>query len=182
MRMMRIALLTMLAMSAAACSAPRVDNTRLASSDLVVMTDQMAASLAKALPEPPSAGPGWIVTLDRVVNRTNDIIPDGEKWAFMARLRAQLAQTPDLKSRGVQFILPAAQRAQLNERQSNSPADLHPPTHALTATFYALTTAGRQSRTDTYLCAFQLLELGTDRILWEDKYEIKKAVLRNSYD
>jgi len=56
------------------------------------------------------------------------------------------------------------------------------PTHALTATFYADTVAERQRRTDMYLCAFQLTDLTDDRILWEDKYETKKTVVRNEMD
>lgn len=156
------------------CSSPRVVNTRLDSADLVAMTDAMVQSM---LADDSLAGrtvdsPAMVIVADRVVNRTNDILPDGEKRAFTGRLRALLNASPALSRRNMQFV---------QNRDLSGPNRVS-PTHALTATFYADTVAERQRRTDTYLCAFQLTDLTEDRILWEDRYETKKTVVRNEMD
>ena len=173
------------ALTLAGCSAPRINTTRLGSADLIAMTDGMAESLvaSDALAERSPDSPHWVVTLDRVHNRTNEIIPTREKWAFMARLRSQLAQVDTLRERGIRFVLPAERAAALDHSlPGDARADRLAPTHALTATFHALTTATRDARTDTYVCAFQLLDLRNDELIWEDRYEVKRAVLKSKLD
>jgi hypothetical protein len=157
-----------------ACSAPRVDNTRLGSADLTAMTDAMVQSMLadESLAERTTESAPMVIVADRVVNRTNDILPDGEKRAFTGRLRVLLNASQALNRRSMQFV---------QNRDLSGPNRVS-PTHALTATFYADTVAERQRRTDTYLCAFQLTDLTDDRILWEDRYETKKTVVRNEMD
>ncbi|MDH3584509.1 MAG: penicillin-binding protein activator LpoB [Phycisphaerae bacterium] len=169
---------------AVACSPPQVANTRLGSGDLVQMTDRMAASLlaSTAIGERAAASPAWVITLDRVVNQTNHIMPAGERWAFAARVRAKLAESPALAGRNLYFVLPAERAAKLKLRQPELPGQRRTATHALTATFYSVTTATRQARTDSYLCSFQLLDLASDRIVWEDRFEVKRGVVRNRMD
>ena len=41
---------------------------------------------------------------------------------------------------------------------------------------------GRESRTDAYLCHFQAIDLHTDVLAWQDKYEVKYGVMRNKLD
>jgi len=158
----------------AGCSAPRVDNTRLGSADLAAMTDAMVQSMLadEALAGRATDAPAMVIVADRVSNRTNDIIPDGEKHLFTARLRALLNESAELRRRNMQFV---------QNRDVSGPQRVS-PTHALTATFYADTQAERQRRTDTYLCAFQLIDLTDDRVLWEDRYETKKTAVRGKYD
>lgn len=157
-----------------ACSPPRVQTTRLDADDLVAMTDAMVASLLRdpVLAERSAASPLMVVVADRVSNRTNDILPDREKQAFTARLRAMLNVSPAIAARNIQFV-------QARDRPG---PDRVAPTHALAATFHALTVADRDIRSDTYLCAFQLIDLASDRVIWEDAYETKKTVLRNEMD
>lgn len=159
-----------------ACSAPRVQTTRLGSADLVSMSDQMAASLLT------SEVRGAVAVIDRAVNRTNDVIPQRELWAFLSRLQAQLAESPGLRERGLRFVLPAERAAELNVREGFDERGRTPPTHALTATFYSVTTAGREGRADAYLCHFQLIDLNTTEMVWQDRYEVKYAVMRNKLD
>ncbi len=179
---MRALLLTAMVL-VTGCSAPRINNTRLGSTDLVAMTDKMVTSLLSnpAVASRNPASPRWTVTLDRTSNQTNDVIPQGELWAFMARLRAQISQSPALKERNIVFVLSKGSAAGLNERQADAEPNRAAPDHALTATFYSLTTSGTGARSDAYLCAFQLLDNG-GQILWEDRYEIKRAVMRNELD
>ena len=178
----RFSLMLLVCLAAAGCSAPRINTTRLGSIDLVNMTDQMTASLmqtpAVGLRSP--ASDPWRVTIDRVSNQTQDILPEGEKRAFIARLRAQLSQEPTLRQHQIHFIAPADQRQQTAELHTD--AVVIRPTHALTATFYSASHFGRAARSDAYLAAFQLLDLVTNQIVWEDRYEVKYAVERNKLD
>jgi len=85
-----------------------------------------------------------------------------------------------MRERNIAFIVPAERRA--NVEHEGHTREALKPTHALAATFYGLTTATRSGRTDTYVCAFQLLDLSDDRVRWEDSYEVKRAVVRNRLD
>lgn len=164
----------------AGCGAPKIDSTRLGSADLVTMTDQMTASLmgSEAVASRTAAGAPWIVTMDRVSNQSNDILPEREKWAFMARLRSQLNSSPALQQRNIRFVLSKHAAEQVAERYDQRIT----PTHALAATFYSVTQASRAARSDAYLCAFQLLDLRDDQVVWEDRYEVKYATVRNRFD
>lgn len=172
----------LIALPLVGCSVPKLNTTRLDSIDLVTMTDQMAASLtsSEAITGSDRSSKPWTVTMDRVSNQTNDIMPEGEKRAFLARLRAQLNQSPALASRNITFVAPLAQR-QATEELQVAPTAIR-PTHALTATFYAASERTRAARSDAYLAAFQLLDLKTNQIVWEDRYEVKYAVQRNKLD
>jgi len=173
-------LLLLIAVLPAGCGAPRIDTTRLGSADLVAMTDQMTASLlsSEAVASRTAQSPPWIITMDRVSNQTSDIITDGEKWAFMARLRSQLNNSPAMRDRNIRFVLSRRAAEQVSERYD----DRLTPTHTLAATFYSTTAYARKLRSDTYLCAFQLMAIDSDRLVWEDSYEVKYATVRNKFD
>jgi len=166
------------------CAAPRINTTMLTTPDIIKMTDQMAQSLnASAAISSRSAGdPRWVFTMDRVTNRTEHLLDDSEKWGIMGRFRANLAQTMLARERAIAFVLPAA------EWSRYAGADFAPeqarlrPTHALRAEFRSDTATDLLSRRDAYLCAFQLLDLNSGAIVWEDSYEVKYAVVRNSFD
>lgn len=166
------------------CSPPRLDHTRLGSGDLVAMTGEMAESLAgsEALAGRDSESAAWTITLDRVTNYTNDIIPDRQKWAYMSRLRARLSESTLPAERNLGFVLPRAWAEALGERHEDVGGERRTPTHALAATFYSLTQYNRAARTDTYLCVFELMDLRDDRVLWEDSWEVKRGVVRNEFD
>lgn len=172
------------ALGAGGCAAPRVNTTMLTSADVVRMTDQMSASL-NASPEIASRtpdSPRWVFTMDRVANRTEHLLDDSEKWGIMARFRARLTASNVARDRAVAFVLPAAEWERY-AREFYDPAQARlRPTHALRAEFRSDTRSAIGSRADAYLCAFQLLDLETGRIVWEDAYETKYRVLRNSFD
>jgi len=182
----KVAVVALAAVVVSGCQPPQVNTTRLGSQDLVVMTDEMVTSLLRE-PAVGARGPEastWVITMDRAVNKTNDVMPRNELWAFMARLRAQLNRSPAMAERGMAFITPAEWAAQLDLEADRRAADYQraAPTHALMATFYSLTTAERRLRSDAYLCEFRLIDLATEHIVWTDKYEVKYAVARNRFD
>jgi len=146
-----------------------LQTTMLTSVDLVRMTDDMAVSLLNSGVDLKDR----IVVTDRVVNRTNHIIDTGEKELFLAKLRVTLAQNPTIQAMGVAFV------ARPDELPEIAPQGTgQGPTHALTATFYTLTQVTRSLRDDAYACAFQLQDLRTREVVWEDAYEVRYVVER----
>jgi hypothetical protein len=162
------------ALALVGCGGPRVQTTRLTAVDLVAMTDKMAVSLMRerAVARRGADSTPWRIAADRVVNDTNDIIPEREKQLFLARLRALLNQSQALGRRNITFVREVELSGEGRAR----------PTHALTAMFEAITHADRRRRSDFYLCTFQLIDLGDETVVWEDRYEVKRSVARSRFD
>lgn len=166
---------------------PKVKTTFLNSVDLVDMTDRMAESFASKgrVADRSASDEPWVISMYRMVNHTNEIIPDGEKWLYLARLRARLAQSNIAHDRNLVWIIPP-ERWPMVARELNvneEPYGLRmQPTHLLTAEFSALTNTSGRGRSDAYFCSYQLMDLGTGTIAWEDKWEVKKAVTGRTYD
>jgi hypothetical protein len=166
---------------------PKVQTTFLRSVDLVAMTDSMAQSFAQdgVINARTSQTDPWIISLYRVVNHTNQIIPDREKWLYLARLRALLAQTDMAAQRSLIWIIPPERWALVAEELgvSQEPYGLRMnPTHLLTAEFHALTNTSGRGRSDAYLCNYQLVDLHSGALVWEDKWEVKRDITGKTYD
>jgi hypothetical protein len=175
------------AIAAAACvvlagcgAPPRARTTFLDSVDLVAMTNTMAASFARteAITDRSSATEPWIISVDRISNFTNQIIPDREKWLYIGRLRARLAESDLARERAITWIIPPERWPMIAEELgvAEAPYGLRlDPTHLLTAEFHALTATTALTRSDTYVCSYQLLALEDGRIVWEDAWEVKRV-------
>jgi hypothetical protein len=173
------------------CSAPprhgEAPTTFLRSVDLIDMTDKMAQSFANdqaIAGRSPNHEP-WVISMFRVANHTNQIIPDREKWLYLARLRAMLAQSDLAQRARLIWIIPPERWSMVAEELdvSEEPYGLRMnPTHQLTAEFHALTNTSGQGRTDAYFCNYQLLDLRSGTIVWEDKWEVKRAITGRTYD
>ena len=136
--------MTILVLATGGCmSAPIVRTTFLGSVDLVEMTDRMAESFAS---DPLFAGrtdadETWVISVYRVVNHTNQIVPDREKWLYIGRLRAQLAQTDVAERYRLVWVIPPERWSMVAEElgTSQEPFGLRmDPTHLLGAEFHAL--------------------------------------------
>jgi hypothetical protein len=166
---------------------PRAHTTFLSSVDLVAMTDQMATSFAAddvIREREPSEEP-WIISINRVANHTNQIIPDREKWLYIARLRSRLTQSEIARERSLVWVIPPDRWVMVAEElgESHEPRELRmTPTHQLTAEFFTLTNSTGAGRSDAYLCSFQLFNLDSGAIVWEDAWEVKRAVTGRTYD
>jgi hypothetical protein len=168
---------------------PRIRTPFLQSVDLVEMTDRMAESFvaSEVISARSADDPPWVISISRVVNHTNQIIPDREKWLYIGQLRGMLARSDVARSRSLIWIVPPERwpdiaRA-MNADITGEPFGLRmTPTHVLTAQFNALTTTSAAGRSDAYLCAFELLELDTGRMTWQDAWEVKRAVSGLTYD
>lgn len=185
---LRSAPLLAAALLLASCGAPpKVRTTFLGSVDLVEMTDRMAESLATApaIAERDADAAPWVLSMERVANYTNQIIPDREKWLYLARLRALLAQTSIARDHALVWVIPPERWTIVREElpDATEPYGLRlPPTHQVTAEFHALTATSASGRSDTYVCAYQLIDLATGTILWEDRWETKRAVAGTTWD
>lgn len=164
---------------------PRVKTTFLNSVDLIAMTDRMAESFARdpvMSRRTPRDSP-WVISIDRVHNITNQIIPEREKWLYTARLRAQLQQSEIARQRNIVWVIPPERWPMVQEELGQAPPELRrKPTHELTAEFGALTNTSGKGRSDMYLCEYQLVDLADGRIVWDDKWEVKRAVSGKTYD
>jgi len=168
---------------------PKVRTPFLRSVDLVDMTDRMAESFAQSeviRQRTPDDEP-WVISIYRVINHTNQIIPDREKWLYIGRLRGMLSRSDVSQRNALIWIVPPERWPNIAEAM-NADVNAEPrhlrmqPTHVLTAQFNALTTTSGSGRTDTYLCAYELLELDTGKITWQDRWEVKRHVSGLTYD
>ncbi len=175
----------LLILCACASSPPVARTTFLNSVDLVEMTDRMAQSFAahEAIANRTPHSAPWVISMNRIENHTNPIIPDREKWLYVARLRALLDRSDLAREASIIWIIPPERWAPLQDELGPEPPVLRlPPTHQLTGEFTALTNTSGRGRSDMYLAAYQLFELQTGRLIWEDRWEVKRAVEGRTYD
>ena len=161
-------------------------NTALDSVDLVRMTDDMARKIV-ADPEVQAAieESGKLkVVVQPVENRmTAEVLPRGPAQTFTARVRTLLSKhAPDRFT----WVM---NRATFDElRRKELEVDLGPspeaidPEYALTAIFSSLTDETSRGRSSYYLCTYELTNLRDRTVLWTDKYEVKKTVVKGFLD
>lgn len=168
------------------CGAPpRANTTFLGSVDLIAMTDAMAGSFAAhpTISARHAGSPPWVISMDRVTNHTNQIIPEREKWLYVARLRAALGVSRLADERAITWIMPPERWALVQDELGPVPPQLRlTPTHVLAATFAALTNTSGRGRSDAYLCEYQLIDLATGSVVWNDAWEVKRAQSGVTYD
>jgi len=161
-------------------------NTALDSIDLVRMTDDMAAKIVAA-PEVQEAieQSGRLkVVVQPVENRmTAEVLPKGPAETFTARVRALLSRhAPDrftwVMNRDTFDHL---RRKELDFDLGPSPEAINPE-YALTASFSSLTDESSKGRSSYYLCVYELTNLRDRTVLWTDKYEVKKSVVKGFLD
>jgi hypothetical protein len=176
-----------LALLSCACASdpPVARTTFLDSVDLIEMTDRMAQSFS--LDEDIAGRDGdsesWVVSMNRIENHTNQIIPEREKWLYVARLRALLDRSTLSRERNLTWIIPPGRWAMLQDELGPAPATLRlQPTHQLTGEFTALTNTSGQGRSDSYLAEYHLFSLDDGRMIWSDHWEAKRTVSGRTYD
>lgn len=179
--------LLLLASAPMACAPPKASTTFLSSVDLVDSTEKMARSFAQspAIMSRSYASPRWIISIDKIVNHTNQVIPENQKWAYIGRLRARLTQASISEQRALVWIVPPEKWPIIAEelRSTGEPPDLRrSPTHLLTGAFTALTNTSGEGRTDAYLCSYELVDLATGEVVWQDSWEVKRAAVGKTYD
>ena len=186
-RRARFGILLVTALATGCGAPPRAETPFLRSVDLIDMTDRMAESIASApavVARRPTDEP-WIISINRISNHTNQIIPEREKWLYVARLRGRLAPSNLARERHLIWVIPTERWAIVAAElpDASEPYGLRlDPTHQLTGEFLALTTTSGSGRTDAYLCSYQLVDLEDGSIIWEDQWEVQRAIRGRSYD
>ncbi len=99
----------------------------------------------------------------------------------MTRLRAQLARSDVAARRNIMWVI-EPERWPIAPDEVSEPSPRVPPTHLLAGAFHTLTQTSGRGRSDAYLCAFQLTDLRSGMLVWEDAWEVKRAVLGLTYD
>ncbi len=161
-------------------------NTALDSTDLVQMTDDMAA---KIMSDPDVraaiAREGKLkVVVEPVQNMmTAEVLPRGPAEAFTARLRTLLSRhAPE------QFAWIMNRDAYYRLRKQELAMDLGPPPgamdpeYALVARFSSLADESSQHRSSYYLCLYELSNLRDRSVLWTGRYEVKKTAVKGFLD
>jgi hypothetical protein len=163
-------------------------STALDGTDLVAMTDDMSMKIM-ADPDVQRAieREGQLrVVVQPVENlMTAEVLPRGPAETFTARIRSLLSKhAPD------QFVWVMNRDAfyRLRARELDGGVELGPspdavnPRYALTAKFSSLTDENSKRRTSYYLCVYELTNLEDRSLLWTDKYEVKKTVVKGFLD
>jgi penicillin-binding protein activator len=161
-----------------------VAGTGVESQDLVTVTDKMARSIL-AIPQIASAPQPPKIVLDPVVNNTRFPI---NKDIFNTRIRTELNK----KSLGKVTFLARERMAALDKernlkRTGDVTATADPKLqeflgadYFLTGELQGLSTRTKAGTSDYILYAFQLIDVRTSAIVWEDSAEIKKQGLEDA--
>jgi PBP1b-binding outer membrane lipoprotein LpoB len=161
-----------------------VTGTGVESQDLVAVTDKMARSIL-SVPQIANASTPPKIVLDPVVNNTRFPI---NKDLFNTRIRTELNK----KSLGKVTFLARDRMAALDkERNLKRTGDVTSTTdpkvqeflgadYFLTGELQGLSTRAKAGTSDYILYAFQLIDVRTSAIVWEDSSEIKKQGLEDA--
>jgi hypothetical protein len=163
-------------------------STALDGTDLVAMTDDMSMKIM-ADPDVQAAisRDGQLrVVVQPVENlMTAEVLPRGPAETFTARIRSLLSKhAPD------KFLWVMNRDAfyRLRGRELDGGVELGPapeavnPKYALTAKFSSLTDENSKRRRSYYLCVYELANLEDRSVLWTDKYEVQKTVVKGFLD
>ncbi len=168
------------------CAGP-ARSTRLQLSDLNETASQMAVSLAGSqwLGSRTARSPLAVVTCQKVLNLTTDLIPPAEQWMIISRLRSAMPLQALRRTRNLVFQLPPERQVWL--REHGFPSKTKPSlqaTHVLSATFRSARrdarrrTDGQVSKTaDYYFLEFEVHEVASRQIVWSDRFELKRQAL-----
>ncbi len=161
-----------------------VAGTGIESQDIVAVTDKMARSIL-AVPQIAGAAAPPVVVLDPVDNQTRFPI---NKDIFLTRIRTELNR----KTAG-KVVFVARDRMAALEKERNlkregaltSSADpkqqeFKGADYFLTGSLQGLSTRTKAGTSDYILYAFQLIDVRTSVIIWEDASEVKKQGLEDA--
>jgi len=161
-------------------------STALSGIDLIEMTDDMAMKIAgdpEVQSEIQNVGPLKIVVQPVLNEMTAEVFPRGPAEAFTGRVRSLLSKHD--RERYVWIMNRDAfyrMRGQELDFDPGPSPDAINPEYALTARFSSLTNENNNRRSSYYLCVYQLTDLSKRRILWTDRYEVKKSAVKGFLD
>lgn len=179
-----ISLVAVLAMGG--CATAQAKTTSLSMSDLEATCAEIASKLRGSdfLKDRGSDSPRMVVAINKVENLTSDVIPSGEQWWLMQRVRDSIGVQTLSRERNVRFVIPAKflREAQRKGTLAEDAAMERSPTHEMTATFRTATRTAKLDRTDAYLCEYRITDLSDGSLEWAETFEFKRTAFGRSYD
>lgn len=168
---------------------PVGQTTRLTIDDIEAMTAAMAHSLlaGDALKNRGPDSEPWIVSIDKVLNLSDEVMTKNEQWSIMAQVRGAAPITALWDEKAIRFVIPPERVLELRNSEYGSDfvdgiATERRVTHTMTATFRSITRAEAKQRSDLYYCEFDLLEFATGEPVWSDKFEFKRQAKGHVWD
>jgi hypothetical protein len=160
--------------------------TTLTSGDIDATTSAMAAKLAasKFLQDRTADSPRMVVAISKVENLSSDLIPEGEQWLLMQKVRDSLPIVQLGKDKNLVFVIPA-EHLRAGQRSGNLPLETgqnRKPTHEMDATFRSATRSRGIDRTDAYLVEYRVTDLANGELVWDESFEFKRIARGLSYD
>ncbi|HYE62584.1 MAG TPA: hypothetical protein VD997_11370 [Phycisphaerales bacterium] len=179
-----VILFTLVAM-VGGCAAP-ARSTQMTSADLDETTAVMAQKLSasRLLAERTPDSPKMVIAIAKVQNLTSDLIPEGEQWMLMEKVKGSLPLLNLGRERNVAFVIPA-EHLSAAKRAGTLPEEAalaRNPTHEMTATFLSGTRMAGKDRTDAYLVEYRITSLSTGALEWVETFEFKRAASGIAYD
>jgi len=165
------------------------ESTRITIDDFDAMTHDMAQSMlaSAALAD---RGPGsmpWVVSIDKVLNLSDDVMTENEQWSIVAQVRGSASIGSLWDAKAVRFVLPPERVVAM--RDDPDATDFQEGfgterkvTHTMTATFRSVTRAQSKQRSDLYYCQFDLIDLTTGEPVWSDRFEFKRQAGGHVWD
>lgn len=174
--------LVLLLLMSLGCKAPQ--SSRIQIDDYLEMTTAMAQSLRQsdAFAQRSAESEPWIVSFDKVLNLSSEIMTRSEQWYVVATVRGAQPINSLWDDKRVAFVIPAQyaidRRGTMDaERADKGFGTERVVTHTITATFRSVTRVGEdgKGRTDVYACEFQMLDLNANESVWIDTFEFKRS-------
>jgi len=163
---------------ASCASAPR--RTMLTIEDYAFIADEIAAKLQADLSTGPlasrtSGSPPMVISVQKVVNLTSDLLPTSIRRALVVRVKDSLPKVL-LEEKNIQFVIPmelVRAGAGTREWEEGSFTERR-PTHHMTVKFRSVTRTAEKQRTESYLCDYQITALSSGELVWSDQVEFKR--------
>ncbi len=171
----------------ASSATPR--STRLTVDDLEHVSREFAASLlaSDVMRDRGPDSPLWVVSIERVLNLSRDVMSPGEQWFVMNHLRASLPVRQMRQEKNIIFVLPAegARRAHEYAQQhglETAPLAERRPTHVMSATFRSAVRQDEKGATELYYCEFEIRRIGDRELVWKDDVAFKRIARGHIWD
>jgi hypothetical protein len=176
--------LSLVAIGVAGCAAPK--STQITSGDMEETTAAMAQKLSgsRFLADRTPESPRMVIAIAKVENLSSDLIPEGEQWLLMERVKGSLPIVDLGKKKNLAFVIPA-EHLRAARAAGTLPEEYganRKPTHEMTATFLSGTRIKGLDRTDAYLVEYRITDLTTGTLEWNETFEFKRVAAGRAYD
>jgi hypothetical protein len=174
--------------TALGCSSePSPTSSRLTTGDIVAVTTEISAQLAASdfLKDRNPDSPEIRLVIDKVINRTSDLIPEAEQWLFVSRVANSLPLHELSNNLNIKLYVRKDKHLLVEQAGYQEPlADAPNPTHLLYAEFISASRIASSSkdqptdlRSDLYYFEYRITDAQTRQLVWSGKCEFKRQAM-----